>query len=87
MEKYPSPIITIQAFMRGSKVRCGPERWNLMFWNLKRFIDKNGRVPCNGGCGGCKGCRRQKYKRIDKQIAYNWDTPQLLIKKLEVVEV
>ena len=51
-------IITIQAFMRGSKVRCGPERWNLMFWNLKRFIDKNGRVPCNGGCGGCKGCRR-----------------------------
>jgi hypothetical protein len=44
-EKDPSSIITIQAFMRGSKVRCGPERWNLMFWNLKRFMDKNGRVP------------------------------------------
>ena len=44
-EKDPSSIITIQAFMRGSKVRCGPERWNLMFWNLKRFMDKNGRLP------------------------------------------
>jgi hypothetical protein len=45
VEKDPSSIITIQAFMRGSKVRCGPERWNLMFWNLKRFMDKNGRLP------------------------------------------
>jgi hypothetical protein len=38
-------IITIQSFLRGSKVRCGPERWRLMLWNLKRFIDKNGRLP------------------------------------------
>jgi len=38
-------IITIQAFLRGSKVRCGVERWKLMMFLVKRFIDKNGRLP------------------------------------------
>jgi len=37
--------IVIQSFLRGSKVRCGNERWMLMLWKVKRFISKNGRLP------------------------------------------
>ena len=51
-EKYASSdddkqdaSIVIQSFLRGSKVRCGNERWMLMLWKVKRFISKNGRLP------------------------------------------